>query len=203
MSTRAIWAALVLLSATSAAWAGPVLDRVEQSRTLACGVITVPEDYGKSDVHGTLDDFGSDLCRAVAVAAVGVDAKMVVRSFPDERHGFDAVSAGKVDLLFGASPSGSAEITHALRFGRPVFYDAEGLLVRRDNNIASFSDLAGKPVCFIGSTHGEDVLHNEEAKRGMKTLPFPFEEDGEMYVALLRDHCAAIISSVIALNAGK
>ena len=30
----------------------------------------------------------------------------------------------------------------------------------------------------------------------MKTLPFPFEEDGEMDVALLRDHCAAIISSV-------
>ncbi len=30
----------------------------------------------------------------------------------------------------------------------------------------------------------------------MRTLPFPFEEDGEMNVALLRDHCAAIISSV-------
>ncbi len=77
-----------------------------------------------------------------------------------------------------------------------MFYDAEGLLVRRDNGIASFADLAGKPVCFIGSTHGEDVLHDEEAKRGIKTLPFPFEEDGEMDVALLRDHCAAIISSV-------
>ena len=196
MWTRCLWAAGVVLAMTATGSAGPVLDRVKQTRTLACGVIAVPEDYGKSDVHGTLDDFGSDLCRAVAVAAVGVDAKMVVRSFPDERHGFDALAAGTVDLLFGASPSGSAEITHGIRFGRPVFYDAEGLLVRRDNGIASFSDLAGKTVCFIGSTHGEDVLHDEEDKRGIKTLPFPFEEDGEMNVALLRDHCAAIISSV-------
>ena len=70
------------------------------------------------------------------------------------------------------------------------------MLVRRGTGIASFSDLAGKPVCFIGSTHGEDVLHHEEARRGFATLPFPFEEDGEMNVALLRDHCAAIISSV-------
>ena len=196
MWTRGTLAAVVLLATATTGWAGPVLDRVRQGRTLACGVISVPEDYGKADVHGTLDDFGSDLCRAVAVAAIGVDARMAVRSFPDERHGFDAVSTGKVDVLFGASPSGSAEITHGLKFGRPMFYDAEGVLVRRDNGIASFSDLAGKPVCFIGSTHGEDVLHDEEDKRGVKTLPFPFEEDGEMNVALLRDHCAAIISSV-------
>ncbi len=59
-----------------------------KAKTLDCGVIAVPEDYGKSDVHGTLDDFGSDLCRAVAVAVAGVDAKIVIRSFPDERHGF-------------------------------------------------------------------------------------------------------------------
>ena len=196
MVKRVLSAAIVLLATTATAWAGPVLDRVKQSQTLACGVISVPEDYGKSDVHGTLEDFGSDLCRAVAVATIGVDAKMVVRSFPDERHGFDAIAAGKVDILFGASPSGSAAITHGLRFGHPVFYDAEGLLVRRDNGIASFSDLAGKPVCFIGNTYGEDVLHHAEVERGVKTLPFPFEEDGEMNVALLRDHCAAIISSV-------
>ena len=196
MRTHAVWGVALLLALVTPAGAGPVLDRVKQSQTLTCGVIAVPEDYTKSDVHGTLDDFGSDLCRAVAVAAAGVDARMVVRSFPDERHGFDAIASGKVDLLFGASPSGSAEITHGLRFGRPVFYDAEGLLVRRDSGIASLSDLAGKTVCFIGSTHGEDVLHHEEAKRGFQTLPFPFEEDGEMDVALLRDHCAAIISSV-------
>ena len=196
MRTREIGGAALLMALATHAWAGPVLDRVKQSQTLACGVIVVPEDYGKSDVHGTLEDFGSDLCRAVAAAAVGVDARMVVQSFPDERHGFEAIAAGKVDLLFGASPSGSAEIAHGLRFGRPVFYDAEGLLVRRDNGIASLSDLAGKPVCFIGSTHGEDVLHHVEVEHGMKTLPFPFEEDGEMDVALLRDHCAAIISSV-------
>ncbi len=196
MFNRGVWAALALLATTASVWAGPVLDRVKQARTLACGVLAVPEDYGKTDVHGTLSDFGTDLCRAVAVAVIGVDAKVAVRAFPDERHGFDAVATGKVDLLFGASPSGSAAITHGLTFGRPVFYDAEGLLVRRDNGIASFSDLAGKTVCFIGSTLGEDVLHDEEAKRGVKTLPFPFEEDGEMNVALLRDHCAAIISSV-------
>ena len=95
MRMCAIWGAAVLLAMATAATAGPVLDRIKQNQTLACGVIIVPEDYGKSDVHGTLDGFGSDLCRAVAAAAVGVDAKMVVRSFPNERHGFDAIAAGK------------------------------------------------------------------------------------------------------------
>ena len=199
MWVRGVGSVLVLLALAAPAWAGPVLDRVKQGQTLACGVIAVPEDYGKADMHGTLDVFGSDLCRAVAVAVVGDAAKVVVRFFPDERHGFDAIKAGKLDVLFGASLSSSAEETYGLKFGRPVFYDAEGLLVRRDNGIASFSDLAGKPVCFIGNTRGEDVLHSEEVKRGVTLLPFPFEEDGEMNVALLRDHCAAIISSVTRL----
>ncbi len=196
MSTDWLLAGVVVCGLVLPAAAGPVLDRVEAAKGLNCGVLAVPEDFGKADVHGSLDGLGADLCRAVAAAVTGEAGRVKIQAYPDERHGFDAIAAGRIDLLFGASPAPSAEMVHRLRFGRPVFYDAEGLLVRREGGIASFADLAGKSACFIGSTRAEDVLDSEASKRGVKVLPFPFEEDGEVNVALLRNHCDAIVSSV-------
>ena len=191
-----LFAGIVVFGHVIPAAAAPVLDRVKAVKALICGVLAVPEDYGKADVHGSLVSLGADLCRAVAAAVAGDGGTVKIQAYPDERHGFDAIAAGSIDLLFGASPTASAEIAHGLRFGRPVFFDAEGLLVRRGGGIASFADLAGKSACFIGATRAEDVLDSQASKRGVKVLPFPFEEDGEMNVALLRNHCDAIVSSV-------
>lgn len=189
-------ALLLLLGFTGVAEAETGLDHVRTAATLSCGVLTVPADYGKADVHGALADFGADLCRAVAAAVLGDATRITVAGFPDEKHGFNALEAGRIDLLMGASPSHAMEIVHGLRFTHAAFIDAEGLMVDRQSGIRSFADLAGKQVCFIGGTRAEDVLVSESARRKIKILPFPFEEDGEMEVAFLTGHCNAIFSSL-------
>ena len=179
--------------------AGAVLDRVKTNDRIACGVLTVPEDFGKSDVHGALIDFGADVCQAVAAAALGDATKVAVIGFPDEAHGLAAVEAGSVDVLMGASPARSSDIVYGVAFTRPVFFDAEGVMVNLASGITSFADLAGKQVCYIGSTRADDVLVSLADRRKIGILPFPFEEVGEMDVAFLTGHCDAVVASMSSL----
>ncbi|HEX4764784.1 MAG TPA: transporter substrate-binding domain-containing protein [Lichenihabitans sp.] len=186
----------VLLGATGRAEAGPVLDHVKSAGTLSCGLIHVPEDYGRTDTHGSLDALASEICRAVAAAVLKDSGRMTPAIFPDEAHGFAALAAGTIDLLIGASPSHAIAVARHLRFGHPVFYDGDGFLVSRASGVSSFADLAGKQVCFIGGTPPEAVLDAAAARRGIEVMPFPWSEDGEMDVGLLTGHCAAVVDSV-------
>ncbi len=194
-----MWRAVLVagvMAAAGQAQAGPILDHVKRAGTLSCGLIHVPEDYGRTDIHGSLDAFGSEICRAVAAAVLKDAGRMTPAIVPDEAHGFAALDAGTIDLLIGASPSHALAVARHLRFGHPVFYDGDGFLVSRASGVRSFADLAGKQVCFIGGTPPEAVLDSAAARRGIKVLPFPWSEDGEMDVGLLTGHCTAVVDSV-------
>ncbi len=193
---RAVLVAGVMAVAAGQAQAGPVLDHVRSAGKLSCGLIHVPEDYGRTDTHGSLDALGSEICRALAAAVLKDADRISASTFPDEAHGFAALEAGTIDLLIGASPSHAIAVARHLSFGHPVFYDGEGFLVNRASGIQSFADLAGKQICFIGGTPPEEVLDSAAARRGIKILPFPWSEDGELNVGLLTGHCASIVASV-------
>ena len=190
--------ALALGLATPAR-AGAVLDRISAAGTLSCGVLDEPDDYGKDDIHGALEALGTDICRALAAAVLGDPGKLRVTALPDERHGFDALRAGTVDLLLGATPAARDGIA----FAAPVFLDGGGLLGARDSGPRSFEDLAGKQVCFIGGTEAERALDAAASARRVGILRFPFEEDGEMQAALVTGHCAAVADSVSRLAVGR
>ena len=195
--------AAVLLGCVGPVRAGATLAKVKAAGTLSCGVLSEPEDYGKSDNHGALVALGADFCRAVSAAILGDANRIALAAFPDENHGFAALQAGRVDLLLGASPAISSALVYRLRFAPPLFFDGEGLLVRRETGIASLGDLAGRQVCFIANTEAETVLESETRLRNLHVLPFPFEENGEMQVALLAGHCAAVIDSVSRLGIAR
>jgi general L-amino acid transport system substrate-binding protein len=180
----------VLFFAVSAQ-AGPTLDRVHAAGKLACGVITEPADYDKDDTHGDTAAFGGDICRAVAAAVFGDASRASVEGFPDEADGLAAVQNGRLALLVGATPDPGLARRYGVVFGQPAFFDGQGFLVRRNTGITGLADLAGKTVCFIGTTDAEVNAHRALDARGIKFLPFPFEEVGEMEAALVSGHCSA------------
>ena len=183
--------------------AGTVLDRVKAAGTLACGSITEPGDYSKDDTHGRTEAFGEDICRAVAAAVLGDAGRVILNGYHDEQEGLTALQTGQIALLVGTSPNPGLAARYGVTFGQPIFFDGQGFLVRRDTGITRLTDLAGKPVCFIGGTPAEDDATRVLGARGIKFLPFPFEEMGEMQAALVTGHCRAQTGDVSSLAEGR
>lgn len=177
------------------ATAGAVLDRVKAADALSCGVIDEPDDWGKEDVHASLPELGTDLCRAVAAAALGSPDKAKIVPVRSELRGFQDLEAGRIDMLMGASPSTAATVAFGTSFVRPVFFDGDALLVHKDSGIGTFADIAGRSVCFAPATAGEAVLFSEAARRHIAFKPWPFEENGEMLGAVVGRKCDALFGS--------
>src|SRR5580658_2754313 len=158
MSVRRLILVAALLFGASAAHAGAVLDRVRAQQHVNCGVVTDQDDYSKEDTHGNLAAFGADLCKAVAAAVIGGDAKVIVSAYPDEPSGLAALKSGKIDLLGAATPSLQNRAHYPVTFGPTVLYDGQGFLVLTHSPIKTLKDLAGKQICFIGETAMEESL---------------------------------------------
>ncbi len=189
-----IFAATILLAAP--AHAGAVLDRVKAQQHVNCGVVTDQDDYSKDDTHGNLAALGADLCRAVTAAVLGADGKVIVSAYPDEPSGLKALKDGKIDVLGAATPSLQNRAHYPVAFGPPVLLDGQGFLVNKSAQINSLSDLSGKQICFLGGTEADENLMPALTARGVRYIPFPFEETGEMEAALVSGHCTAITADV-------
>jgi general L-amino acid transport system substrate-binding protein len=186
----------LLIASTCVALAGGTLDDVRAAAVLACGVTIESEDYSKSESHGDLSDLGLDVCRAVAAVVLGDASKVTPAVFPDDTKGLAAVASGKIALLAGGTPNLADQAAYGIHFGPPVFLDGQGFLVRKQDGLAAIKDLDGKQVCYITETRAEDDLIDGLARRGVRVIPFPFEETGEMEAALVTGHCATIAASV-------
>ncbi len=189
-------AAATLFGPCRPAHAGSVVETLRARGALTCGVVTEETDYTKFDTHGGLDDIGVEICKAVAVAVLGAKAQTKATGYPDEQTAFKALAAGKIDLLAGVTPTASNGALYAVTFGPPTFIDGQGFMVRRDSGIKSLRDLAGKQVCFVDDTETQTQLIATLQERGIKILPYPWSETGEMDAGLVSGHCAAMTGDV-------
>jgi general L-amino acid transport system substrate-binding protein len=190
------------------ALAGPTLDRIRATQTLNCGVNTEEAEYTIQDAHGNRALFDADICRAVAVAVLGPQAKYKVVPFRDEEESFKGLRTGRIDLLAtgssdlrnsGAPPQKTDGGTGGFGFTRPVLYDYQAFLVNKTMGIASPKDLAGKKTCFIVGSPMGDQVEAYMNREGIKWIPGPFSEEGEMEAAFVTRNCAAVTADVTQL----
>ena len=60
------------------------LTHIRETKTLRCGINQETAEYSTSDDHGPREAFDADLCRAVAVAILGSEARVLTTYFPDD-----------------------------------------------------------------------------------------------------------------------
>ncbi|HXY96644.1 MAG TPA: transporter substrate-binding domain-containing protein [Steroidobacteraceae bacterium] len=159
---------------------------------LRCGVISTPEDWNKSDLHGPLTALDREICKAVAVAVNGPKSGLDIREYATELEAEEALSKSAVELVVGVTPEATAMWHWNISFGPPVFYDGQGFLVRGDAPVAALADLAGCKVCVIEGTDNEKILLARTVARGIAINPLPFQEEGEMDDGLVVRHCDAV-----------
>ena len=184
----ALLCALALLPQTLNAQA--TLAKVRAAGRLACGIVREEPEYSNLDAHGNRALFDVDLCKAIAIAALGPGARFDVTAYPDETDSLKALRAGSVDVLSTATPSLSNSA--GLSFGRTMLFDPQALMVNTALGVHSLRDLTGKKICYLTETSMEVNVVSAMARQNIKFVPFPFQEEGEMEAAFLTNNCLAI-----------
>lgn len=172
------------------------LARVKTANSLKCGVDFEEAEYSTKDAHGNHSAFDLDLCKAIAVAVLGPNAKFIAVPYRAEDDALKGLAAGEIDVLATASPNYMNTAGAGVGFTRPIFYDYQGLLVNKTLGIHAAKDLAGKKVCFIDGTELQNQVDGYMKREGIKYIPFPFQEEGEMEAALITRNCVAVTADV-------
>ena len=129
-----------------------ILSDVQARGVLRCGVQDSLPGFGFQNDDGEFLGLDTDVCRVLAAAIFGTRDQVEFVSLTTSER-FPALAAGDIDVLIRNSTfnlSRDAEI--GFDFGPIVFYDGQGVLVRRGEGIFELSDLNEAQVCVQPDT---------------------------------------------------
>jgi len=178
--------ASAMLAATvfsTPAHAGPTLDKIIQRGTIKVGVGTTPGFFAP-DSAGKWQGFFIDYGRALSIAVFGNPDKVeFTNSSPQQR--LPALQAGEFDvLLSGVTVTITRAFKLGFHFGPTIFYDGQGILVRKDLGVTKAADLDGATIGAQSGTTGELNVADFFRKTGKKFTPVTIEDTGQFIAAL-------------------
>jgi general L-amino acid transport system substrate-binding protein len=176
-------AALATALVSTSAIAGPTLDRINQRGAIKVGVGTTPGFFAP-DSNGRWQGFFIDYGRALSIAVFGDPEKVeFTSSSPQQR--LPALQAGEFDILLsGVTVTITRAFQLGFHFGPTIFYDGQGLLVRKDLGVEKAADLDGATIGIQSGTTGELNIADFFRKTGHGFTPVTIEDTGEFIAAL-------------------
>lgn len=190
---------LLAFSAAAASASAGVLEQVRKRGHVRCGVspgLIGFSTVSDGDVWAGLD---VDFCSALAAAVLG--SRKAVRFVPvSVAERFDELRGGTIDVLGRATTwTLGRDSDQGVRFTAPLFYDGQGLMVRRSEAVTSALELSGASICVLSDTRTQQAVAGYFGGRGM-----PFElVRSERWEDLMRSYagrnCIAVSADVSAL----
>lgn len=207
LSRRLLSAALIVLAAAgsvpAAAQPRLTLDAVRERGHVICGVDEAAPGLAAVDANGAWSGLDADLCRAIAVAALGDASKVRFRPLmPGERYA--VLKQGEVDLLARAGNwTMSLEIEQGLRVAGVSFFDGSGVLVRRDLAVTSALELSGVRICLHTSGSAETSVARFWRARGMPYEVVGFERTEDALAAYDGGRCSIYVAPLAGLEGDR
>ncbi len=191
--SKALAASLIVAGSifSTAGLAGPTLDKIKERGAIKVGIGTTPGFFAPDD-NGRWQGFFIDYGRALAITVFGDPEKVeFTNSSPQQR--LPALQAGEFDvLLSGVTVTISRAFQLGFHFGPTIFYDGQGILVRKDLGVNSAADLDGATIGVQSGTTGELNIADFFRKTGKKFTPVTIEDTGEFINALETNRVDAI-----------
>jgi len=182
-----------------------LLDQVRSRGELHCGISGRLPGFSYLTSDGEYVGLDADICRAVAAAVLGDPDKIQFTQLTAAQR-FTALSSGEIDLLSRNTTqtlSRDSAGGNGLTFAPVVFYDGQGVLVRKDSGATTLEDLDGKSVCVGGGTTTERNLNDVLEARGIAYTTVKFETPQERESAYLAGRCDAITADSSSLNSSR
>lgn len=190
-----------LLAASALPAAAGSLENVRNRGELVCGVSPGVAGFSVPDEKGRWGGFDVDICRAVAAAVLG-DAGKVRYTPLSPKDRFVALQTGEIDLLSRqATWTLGRDTQMGLRYVGIAYYDGQGFMVRKSQNIASAKDLNGASVCVPTGTTTELNIADYFRANGMKYEGVAFESGDQVAKAFESGRCDVFSNDVSALSA--
>ena len=170
------------------------LDIVKSRGKLFCGVSGELPGFSYLDPAGNYSGLDVDVCRAIA-AAIFDDPEAVEFRKLNAKERFIAVQTGKVDVLSrNTTWTLDRDTTGGLEFAPTVFYDGQGIMVRKSSNIETLEDLSNKTICTQTGTTNELNLADQMRKREIEYKPLVYEDVNITYNTYFEGRCDAVTS---------
>ncbi|MDQ7028273.1 MAG: transporter substrate-binding domain-containing protein [Ardenticatenia bacterium] len=182
---------------------GSLLEVVKQRGKLICGANANLPGFGYLDQEGNYAGFDIDFCRALA-AAIFDDPDAVEFRPLTAKERFTAVQTGEVDVLIrNTTWTLTRDASVGMDFGVVTFYDGQGIMVRKEDNITTLEDLQGAAICVTTGTTTELNLADQMRARGIEYTPVVFETADNTFGAYEEGRCDAVTTDKSGLVSRK
>ncbi|HFD38652.1 MAG TPA: transporter substrate-binding domain-containing protein [Anaerolineae bacterium] len=172
---------------------GAIFDRVKERGKVICGSRTDLLGFGYLDENGKNVGFDIDLCRAVAAAMFNDPNAVEFVPLTAAERG-PALQTGEVDMLSRNVTWTSSRDAQWGNFTIIMFYDGQGMMVRKDSGFTKLEDLDGATICVTTGTTTEKNLADNFRQRGLSYEAVTFEDTSAVYSAYEDGRCDAATS---------
>lgn len=161
--------------------AGPTLDRIKASGTIAMGYRDDAAPFSFKDRDGRVRGYSVELCEQAAIEigkAAGVAAPKIEWRPLSAAQRLDAVVRGEVDLECGITTISLSRMA-SVDFSFPIYVDGGAVLVRDASKFTRLADLKGRRVAVIPGTTTEQALARTLTAIGAPAVVVPIGSYGE------------------------
>lgn len=168
------------------------LDTIVSRGKLICGVSGQLPGFSFVDEKGKYSGLDVDICRAIAAALFDDPEKVEYRNL-NAKERFTALQSGEIDVLSrNTTWTLSRDSSLGLDFAPVVFYDGQGMMVKKNSGIKTFKDFEGKSVCVQTGTTNEQNLADQMRKLSVKYTPVVFEDVNATFAAYQEGRCQGV-----------
>ena len=191
--------ALLALSVTSVQ--ADTLEDVKSRGILNCGVSEGVPGFSNPDENGNWAGLDSDICRAVATAIFNDPEKVNFVPLASKQK-ILAVVTGQVDLTSRTTTwTMKRDTKEGVDFTTVVFYDGQGFMTSKENNISKGKQLDGASICVTSGTTTELNLADFAAANNITVEAVVFEGKKEAVNAYKAGRCDALTTDKSQLTA--
>ena len=170
------------------------LNTIKSRGQIICGVSGELPGFSFVGSDGKYSGLDVDVCRAIASALFGNPDAVEYRNL-NAKERFTAVQTGEVDILSrNTTWTISRDTSVGLAFAPVVFYDGQGIMVRKSSNIKTLKDLQNKAVCTQTGTTNEQNLADQMRSKGVTYKSVVFEDINTAYATYAQGRCDAVTS---------
>ncbi|KXF75936.1 amino acid ABC transporter substrate-binding protein [Paramesorhizobium deserti] len=190
--------ALAAALSTTAAHAGPTLDKVKERGHIVCGASQGTVGFGAPDDKGYWRGLDVETCRAVAVAVFGDREKVEFVPLSGQQR-IPALQTGEIDILPRTLTWTLQRDANGINFTTPNYYEFTGFMVAKASGVTKVEEMTGASVCVQTGSTTEVVVNDVSSKLKLDLRPVVFDNVAATRQAFFSGRCDALITDASAL----
>ena len=181
------------------------IELIKKRDELICGVSGKIPGFSFLERNGNYQGLDVDICKAFAAAIIGDSEKIQYRPLTAAER-FTAIKTGEIDLLSRNTTltlSRDSSGGNGLTFAPVVFYDGQGLMVKKSSGINSVQDLSNKSICVGSGTTTEQNINDAFDSVSIPYTPIKYRDLNQVVAGYLQGRCSAMTSDRSQLAAAR